>query len=325
MGEKDIRTTSPGRSIAHVAAGRVCLSREEIGQIQGVEGALKDLLRRAAEVLATSLAVVELPDKQLTVRVDADERALPNAGKVVRALQVRLAARVKGAAAAEELAFEPPGCGASFVAPVVSDVGRFEGALLLVRGEEGESFSRREQDLLNAIAVNIGEIIGARFDSLTGLVNQREFEHVLEKSIEGRQSRQFSHSVLHVNLDHIQSINDSFGADAADIAICEAAATLRTVLDAPAVIAHTGRDEFGVLLRDCPADRGWAIGQDIRRAIRDMSIAYKEPLKLTASIGVAERNEFNMTPEEVLKAADKALYRAKEQGRNRVVCSGRAG
>lgn len=316
MGEKDVSKIGP--NARRVEARQICLSDEEIGRIHGVEGAMKDLLKRAAEALGASLAVVHLPDKQLTVRVDSNDSPLPNAGRVVSALEARLAQRANKSSPASVLTFEPSGCGAAYSAPIVSDTGRFEGAVFFARREDSEGFSHRERKLLDAIVPNVGQIIVARFDSLTGLINQREFDYVLEKSIDNRQTRVISHSVLHVNLDHLKSIDESFGRDAANAAICQAAATLDTVLVAPAAIAYLGEDEFGILLYDCPPDRGWAIGQDIRRAIRGMSIVHEHPLKLTASIGVAPLSGAE-TVVSAQAAARIACIVAKERGRDRVV------
>ncbi len=296
---------------------RVCLSDDEIGQIHGVENALKSLLERTSHALAVSLALLLLPDKVRTIRIDGHDRPLQSAGRVVRDLEEHLAKRTKNSAAAEQLAFEPARCGPHLTAPIYSDVERFEGVLFLARSEGGKGFSGRERRVVDAVTGNIGEIIAARFDCLTGLINQREFDYVLESFIASTRARGLSHSMLHVNLDRLQSISDSFGTDAANAAIREVAATLRAALGDAAVIAHLGADEFGVLLRDCPADRGWAIGQDIRRAIRDMSIVHDQPLKLTVSIGVASLSATE-TVASAQAAARIACIVAKNRGRDRV-------
>lgn len=317
MGGRDIGAIGPGSRAERGGLRHICLSAEDIGEIHGVEGALRELLKRGANAITASLAVIHLPDKQLTVRVDSNDRPLPNAVRVVRDLERWLAERAKGAATTGQLAFEPTSPCHSHAVPVVSKGDNFEGALFVARDAELGRFSRHEQNLLDAVAGNIGEIISARFDPLTGLMNQREFDYLLDRATADREGRKILHSVLHVNLDHLQSIKDSFGGDAADIAVGAAAATLRNVLGDEVALAHLGNDEFGVLLCDCPADRGWAIGQDIRRAIRDMSIVYEQPLKLTASIGVASLSEVE-TAESAQAAARIACIVAKDRGRDHV-------
>lgn len=256
MAKRDDGPHGPGLQPVRGGAPHICLSEEEIGEIRGVEGALKDLLKRASTALSISLAVIHLPDKQITIRVDSNDWPLPNAGRVVRNLQRSLAERTKSAASKEQLALEVSVSCTNYSAAIVSEGDNFEGVLFVARGSGGNEFSPREQNLLNAIACNIGEIIAARFDPLTGLMNQREFDSVLDRTISDRKGREISHSLLHVNLDHLKSVEDSFGSAAADAAICAAAATLRSVPAPSMTLAYLGNDEFGVFLRDCPADRG---------------------------------------------------------------------
>lgn len=317
MKETDTSAQGAGRRPESLGARAICLSDQEIGQIRGVGGALKDLLKRAARALDVSLAVLELPGKELTVRVDSDERSLPNAGRVVSDLKSRLAQRDRDAPASEDIVFEPSGCGARHARVIASRSGQFEGCVFFARGEGGEPFSPEELALMGAVAVNIRDIVAARFDALTGLINQREFDYLLDASIAGHAERATTHSLLHVNLDRLADIRHAFGREAADAAVCAAAATLRTALEAPAAIAHLGQDEFGVLLYDCPTDRAWALGQNVRRAIRDMSIVHEHPVKLTASIGVASLSG-SETVASALAAARIACVVAKERGRDRV-------
>jgi len=293
---------------------RVCLSVDEIGRIHGVERALKHLLEELAATLGTSLAVLELLDKELLVRVDAESRPLPQAGKVVRELERWL--RQLPDITAPDLTFEPSVACRTYSSRIVASDGQFEG-VLFVAFDDDSAPSHRDKLLVNEVAQNIADIIAARFNSLTGLINQREFEYVLEQSIADRKEAHASDSVLHVDIDRLHSISERFGREAARVAIREVAATLRVVIGPAVRIAHLGTDEFGILLRQCPADRGWTIGQDICRAVRGMSIVHDDPLKLTASIGVAPSSG-SETAASVQAAARIACTIAKERGRDRV-------
>jgi diguanylate cyclase (GGDEF)-like protein len=149
------------------------------------------------------------------------------------------------------------------------------------------------------------------------LLDQREFEHALHQSIANRKDEYLTDTVLHVNIDYVNEIRQRFGGEAANVAVSETADTLRAVLGPNATIAYLGADEFGVMLHDCPADRGWTIGQDIRRAIREMSVNNDEPIKVTASVGVASLSA-NETVASVQAAARIACKIAKDRGRDRV-------
>ena len=299
-------------------AARLCLSAEEIGQIHGVDGALKGLLKTVSAALGIALAVVHLPTKRRTIRFDSEEKPLPNAGKAARDFAGWLGDRALRSGLDDHAAFTAVASDACHTAAVRAADGAVDGALFAVRTADEKAFTDGEIRVLNAVADNIGEIIAARFDPLTGLVNQPEFDYVLAKAVARGKREDATHSVLHVNLDDVGTTAESFGSDAADAAILGAAATLTGVLGDAVTVAHLGRDEFGVLLENCPTDRGWAIGQDLRRAIRDMSVAHEEPLKLTASIGVASLSG-SETVASVQAAARIACIVAKDRGRDRVV------
>jgi diguanylate cyclase (GGDEF)-like protein len=123
--------------------------------------------------------------------------------------------------------------------------------------------------------------------------------------------------VLHVNIDHVNEIRQRLGREAANAAVNETADTLRAVLGPTAIIAYLGADEFGIMLHECPADRGWTIGQDIRRAIREMNVDYDVPIKVTACVGVASLSG-NETVASVQAAARIGCKIAKDRGRDRV-------
>jgi diguanylate cyclase (GGDEF)-like protein len=282
-----------------------------------VEPALKRLLTEALQALGASLAVIRLPAKGMTVRVDSNERPLPHAGKVVQEFDLWLQHSGDKGEIAGQLTFEPLDCGVTHTVAIASNSGHFEGVLLIALPDESATISRRQKTLIEAIAANIGDIIDARFNSLTGLINQCEFDYVLQQSIANRKDEYLSDSVLHVNIDHLNDISQRFGGKAANAAICETAATLRAVLGPTAIIAHLGTDQFGILLHECPADRGWTIGQDVRRAIREMNVDHDEPIKLTASVGVASVSG-NETVASVQAAARIACKIAKDRGRDRV-------
>lgn len=159
---------------------------------------------------------------------------------------------------------------------------------------------------------------GSGCDPLTGLIDRREFERRLQRSVTNMSDRSFGHCLMHLNLDDLQSVCDSFGRTAADQGIRQVAEMLSREFDDVDIVARIGEDEFGVLVRDCPVDRGWAIGQEIRRSISAMSIVIDRPIKLTVSIGVA-RLTGTETIESALAAAKIACIIAKDRGRDRVV------
>lgn len=169
-------------------------------------------------------------------------------------------------------------------------------------------------------------------DELTGLPARRALNEELLKV--GR-----TYTIAMVDIDHFKKVNDTHGHDVGDQVLKMVAAKIEEVRGGGRAYRFGG-EEFTVFFPNRSAREALPHLEELRHSIemseftlRDVERPAEKPeqplkkvggqrLKVTASIGVAERNDFNLTPEAVLKAADKALYRAKEQGRNCVVRSG---
>ena len=306
----------------------ICSSEEQIHQVKGARNALRDVVNNCSKHLNVSLAILILRDKGIMLRSESDEEPLANAGKLIHELDKRLAGWLetanRGTAAGldaltnicEIEAIVRCKC---IAAPVVVDEDKMEGILLFANNSESPDFGKREHALLQPIAANISSIVAARFDTLTGLMNRNEFEYLLEESMNGNSSKSALYSILHLNLDELQSVDESFGRAARDEAIRQVGLLLTGELKDIGPLARIGEDEFAIFVANCPVDRGWCIGQEIRRAISDLSIMWADqPIKLTASIGVAQLSAESERIESALAAANIACVVAKDRGRDRV-------
>ncbi len=161
----------------------------------------------------------------------------------------------------------------------------------------------------------------AVIDELTGLYNRRYFErHValmLEKSIE--QGRDMALMIL--DIDFFKPVNDNHGHSVGDLVLKEFAQRLKSSLRGVDLACRYGGEEFVVLMPDTSQSKAQNIAERVRRCIADRRFSLSGDLyiDITVSLGVALGNKENDTPEALLKRADNALYRAKDQGRNRVV------
>ncbi len=323
------RPSSRGGLTAHARElDLICHSEEQIHQIKGARKALRDVVNNCSKHLNVSLAVLILRNMGITLRSENGGEPLANSGKLVRELDRRLTGWLATANESAVLdldaltdvheieALVPCKC---IAAPVVVDEDKMEGILVFANHPESRDFGKRKLAFLQAIAANISSIVEARFDSLTGLVNRNEFEYLLEKSINGSRRKSARHSVLHLNLDELQSVDEGFGLEARDEAIRHIGLLLAAKLKNIGPVARIGDDEFGIFIANCPVDRGWCIGEEIRRAISDLSIMWADrPIKLTASIGVAQLSAELETIESSLAAANIACVVAKDRGRDRV-------
>jgi two-component system, cell cycle response regulator len=163
----------------------------------------------------------------------------------------------------------------------------------------------------------------AATDPLTGLSNRRH----IEPQLLGETSRALRHratfSVLMADLDHFKLVNDRYGHDAGDEVLREVARRIRSMLRTEDRPARWGGEEFLVLLTDTDADQAAIVAEKIREALAETPIEVNgQSIDMTISIGVAE-HQGEDDPLDLIRRADRALYQAKDEGRNRV-CTDRS-
>lgn len=162
-------------------------------------------------------------------------------------------------------------------------------------------------------------------DELTGAYNRRFLDDALVSQIDVARNSGNPLSLIMVDLDYFREINENYGHDAGDRCIMEVMRVFNRHLRETDILARFGGDEFTVLLPDTAPETARDIADRVRTALvgLDLLSAYQGPVKtLSMSAGVAS---FPGDADEMKKlkdAADKALYRAKENGRNQVACAG---
>ncbi|MES2741637.1 MAG: EAL domain-containing protein [Pseudomonadota bacterium] len=159
----------------------------------------------------------------------------------------------------------------------------------------------------------------ATHDTLTGLINRREFEDQIGTALHTAKHERHVHALLYMDLDQFKIINDTCGHGAGDVLLQLLARMLQTQMRDSDILARLGGDELGVLLPHCPPDQARLIADQIRQAVKDFRFVWDaRTFELGVSIGLVEINEDSKSMTELLIAADQACYLAKEQGRNRV-------
>lgn len=158
-------------------------------------------------------------------------------------------------------------------------------------------------------------------DGLTGLFNRRYFDihikQMVEKSIETGQRM----CMLMFDMDHFKEVNDTYGHPAGDAVLKELSTNLKESFRITDLISRYGGEEFVVLVSNVDLEMGMKIAENARARVENIDFKipdHNEPLKKTTSIGIAEYNP-NETIEEFISRVDKALYEAKETGRNKIV------
>ena len=158
----------------------------------------------------------------------------------------------------------------------------------------------------------------ATHDTLTGLVNRREFENRLQHALGVSHLEGQQHALLYLDLDQFKIVNDTCGHVAGDELLRQLSALLQLKMRASDTLARLGGDEFGVLLAHCPLEQAKRIAEALRVATRDFRFIWEQKtFEVSASMGVVAINQDSGTLPQVLSAADIACYMAKERGRNR--------
>ena len=157
----------------------------------------------------------------------------------------------------------------------------------------------------------------AHYDSLTGLPNRLLFHQRLEHALSIAERPGRSLEVLFLDLDRFKFINDTLGHATGDLVLKEAASRLQGILRESDTVARLGGDEFTVLVENIgESQRGGFIAEKILAAFVQPFLRDKEPLALSASIGISSFPSDGNDPETLLKKADIAMYRAKQTRSN---------
>jgi diguanylate cyclase (GGDEF)-like protein len=158
-----------------------------------------------------------------------------------------------------------------------------------------------------------------RHDPLTGAGNRAALRERIETTLARARRRGATFAVMFIDLDRFKAINDSCGHDAGDIVLREVAERLRQAVRTTDVVARLGGDEFAVFLDDLwPDSRPLEVAERILHALAQPIAAGGRDLVVTASIGLACYPDVTGSVDELLKAADSAMYLAKGNGRNNV-------
>jgi diguanylate cyclase len=161
----------------------------------------------------------------------------------------------------------------------------------------------------------------ASTDGLTGLLNRRAFDQALSEVIEHADASQ-SVCLALLDIDHFKRVNDTYGHTIGDNVIKFVASLMKKFAQAHHHVARYGGEELAIIMPDTDQDRAVQIAENIRQTMEVSRLKRKDNSqqldKITVSIGIAQLNKDDSS-ESLISRADKALYQAKEYGRNRVI------
>lgn len=195
------------------------------------------------------------------------------------------------------------------VMPVQGPNGACHGAILTLHDVSSETTLEARVQTLHTRATR---------DGLTGVGNRAEFDRRLEEMVGTSMETGESLALIICDIDRFKSINDTYGHQAGDAALIEFASLVVQNSRGDDIVARYGGEEFVVLCPGCTNELATKKAEEMRRALAGTNQAALNNTRMTASFGVTELQQGD-TPETILKRADRALYQAKDTGRNRVV------
>ena len=180
--------------------------------------------------------------------------------------------------------------------------------------------SKREIQLLHKELATVRKT--AITDGLTGLLNRRAFDQMLDEQIENHKNSAGHLCLLILDLDHFKRINDNFGHRVGDNVLRYTAKLMQQHIAENHYAARYGGEEMAVIMPDTPLSRAMEIAEKIRSALAQYPLKQKDNSeslgKVTLSVGVSALKTSD-TLESLIDRADRALYRAKNNGRNQVM------
>ncbi|MCW8833851.1 MAG: YfiR/HmsC family protein, partial [Colwellia sp.] len=157
-------------------------------------------------------------------------------------------------------------------------------------------------------------------DDMTKLYNRRHFLELAQRELSQLQRTKGAGAVLMIDIDHFKNINDSYGHAAGDQAIINVANILKDNLREYDMVGRLGGEEFAMFLPNCEIEIATKIAERMRVKIASLSTSYQQTsIKLTVSIGLTAKRADETNIDNIIQRADKALYQAKNSGRDRVV------
>jgi len=157
-------------------------------------------------------------------------------------------------------------------------------------------------------------------DALTGLVNRRSFEMALSREVDRVARSGESALLLMLDIDHFKAVNDTYGHAAGDLVLKAVAAALNQVVRPMDTVARVGGEEFAIVLPSCAAIYGLVVAERMRERVSELrvEVAPGQILAVTVSLGGAFAPQWVRSSSLLwMERADRQLYRAKAEGRNR--------
>jgi len=277
--------------------------------------ALEQLMRHCVQHLGCALGALLVPDKNVSISCALDPAL--GGSQVLDRTQRHLLAWVqlnnrpmvvnRVAGSSDAAPYKILSC------PIRDPNNRVTGLVALFRSTDSEDFELRDVRILEFVSRKAVGILNSQYDPLTGLVNRLIFERRAQRHLDKAAT---AHTLLYIDIDRLQTINEAFGFHAGDEVIQRVAEVVRRSAGTDGLTSRLGGDRFAVLLKRAITD-GLDVGKKILAAAGQIGyVDGTETLPVSVSVGVAAAERERLA--HLLASAELACKRAKQQGRNRI-------
>jgi diguanylate cyclase (GGDEF)-like protein len=309
-----LEPTAPSEPVADPGGFDLLLTIDENDREDS--SALQQLLRHCVEHLGCALGALLVPDKNLAISCALDDSA---GAELLDRTQKHLLAwaqlnnrpmvvnRIAGAAAVAP--YKILSC------PVRDPHNRVTGLVALFRSASAADFELRDVRILELVSRKAVGILGSQHDALTGLVNRLIFERRVQNRLDAECAE--GNSLLYVDIDKLQAINEAFGFHAGDEVIQRVADVVRRHGGEDNLVSRIGGDRFAMLLARRGASEAAEVGRRLLAAASQLGyVDGAASVPVSVSVGVAATRTPREPFSHLLASAELACKRAKQQGRN---------
>lgn len=280
--------------------------------------ALEHLLRHCVEHLSCVMGALLIPDKNLAISCAADESV---GGSLLDRTQRHLLAWAQlnnRPMVVNRVTTSPEVAPYKILTSPVRDVAnRVTGIVALFRAATADDFELRDVRILEFVSRKAVSILNSQYDGLTGLVNRLIFERRVQSQLDSEQPER--HALLYVDIDRLQSINDTFGLNAGDEVIQRVGDVLQRAAGPTAITSRLAGDRFAVFVPECDAAKATDLAKLMLAATAQLGyVNGADSVPVSVSIGIATAAGPDGRLAHLLAAAELACKRSKEQGRGRL-------
>jgi diguanylate cyclase (GGDEF)-like protein len=284
---------------------------------------LHRLLQHTIKHLGCSLGALVITDKNLVVTCDSDGNSTKASSEILNRTQKNLLAWAqlnnrpmlvnRVGPHPDSVTYKILSC------PVRNTQEQVNGVLALFRETTQDDFDLKDVRILEFIARRAVAILHTRHDPLTGLVNRLIFERRVQEQLRARGTAS-SHTILYIDIDYLQTINEAFGYQVGDEVIQRLGEAVQQQLRPADMASRLGGDRVALYLHDRGPDAARQVAEDLVLQIGQLSyIQDDETIPVSISIGMVSVQPGPVQFSHVLAAAELACKEAKREGRNRVV------